>query len=278
MWWMWIVGPALVLVIYVLTSARDKRSEAEVERWRAAFWPRTQRDDEIASEGGYRKAPALEKAGKAGAKKVASLPGPLHRMVLAAGGGDPVANIELVPKLAYLAARAANATNGSDHQTVVARLDEPAPAFTLRPLPIIEGERVPNTGVAFKKDPDFMALFLVEPFGDKPASSPAASSSDEVAKKIRGFLSRPIRDALRELPEAWLRVEEKAMALTLYGPADAEKIDQLVTAADVIFAEYGAGGGPSLFGEEDEAEAEAAPPPPKPKKKGSAEKPAQAKR
>ncbi len=180
-------------------------------------------------------------------------------------------NIELVPKLAYLAARAANATNGSDHQTVVARLDDPAPAFTLRPLPIIEGERVPNTGVVFKKDPDFMALFLVEPVVDKP-------STDDAAKKIRGFLSRPIRDALRELPEVWLHVEEKAMGLTLYGPADAEKIDQLVTAADVIFAEYGAGGGPSLFGEEDEGEVDAAPPPPKPKKKGNAEKAAPAKR
>jgi hypothetical protein len=71
------------------------------------------------------------------------------------------------------------------------------------------------------------------------------------------------------------------MAVTLYGPADAERINELVTLADVIFAEYGADGGPSLFGDaEEEEEAKPAPAPPPPSKKadkkkgGGAQKPA----
>jgi hypothetical protein len=276
MWWMWIVGPILVLIIYVLTGARDKRSEAEIDRWRRSMGPKSVVRKEHA---GYRDRKELTEPGP-GAKLVTSLPGPLHRMVEAAGGGAPVARIELVPKLAYLAAMAANATSASDHQTVVTRLEEPAPSFTVRPLPIVEGARIANTGIEFKKDPEFTALFLVEaathPAGSKASTAP--SSADQ-AKKIRAFLSRPIRDALRELPDAWLRVAGKAMALTLYGPADADKLNQLVTAADAIFAEHGAGGGPSLFGDLDEEEDEAdedeageAPPSPPPVKKGTADK------
>jgi hypothetical protein len=264
MWWMWIVGPILVLIIYRLTGARDKRSEAEVERWRRSMGPKSVVRKERA---GYRDGKELIEAGP-GARTVMSLAGPLHRMVQAAGGGDPVARIELVPKLAYLAAMEANAMSGSDHQSVVARLEEPALSFIVRPLPIVEGRRVANTGIEFKKDPDFMALFLVE-----------ADTDADQAKKVRGWLTRPIRDALRDLPDAWLRVEGKAMAITLYGPADADKLNQLVTVADVIFAEYGADGGPSLFGdmdedEEEDAEAvkESPPPPPPPAKKGKAAK------
>jgi hypothetical protein len=285
MWWMWIVGPALLLVIYLLTGARDKRAEAEVERWRRDFWPRVKADEVEGSN--YRAPPIEAKAapvpGGRGAKQVSSLPGLLHRMILACGGGEPVMRIELVPKIAYLAAFAAGPATLSDQKTVVARLEAPVPAFSARPLPIMEGARLANTGVAFKKDPDFMSFFLVEAGTDPGANAPDANAlvapSPEVTKKIRAFLSRPIRDALRDLPDAWLRIEDKAMALTLYGPVDAEKIDQLVTIADVIFAEYGADGGPSLFGEEDDAddddEAAKAPKPPaaakaKPKKKPAA--------
>lgn len=266
MWWMWIVGPILVLIIYRLTGARDKRSEAEVERWRRSMGPKSVVRKERA---GYRDGKELIEAGP-GARRVTSLSGPLHRMVQAAGGGDPVARIELVPKLAYLVAMEANAMSGSDHQSVVARLEEPAPSFSLRPLPIVEGNRVANTGIEFKKDPDFMALFLVE-----------ADTDPDQVKKLRGWLARPIRDALCDLPDVWLRVEGKAMAITRYGPADADKLNKLVTVADVIFAEYGAEGGPSLFGDiddddqEEEAEAAKAPPsplPPPPAKKGKAAK------
>lgn len=277
MWWMWIVGPILVLIIYGLTGGRDKRSEAEIERWRLSMGPKS----------AVRKKPAGSRGGKdgpapgPGAKRVMSLPGVLHRLVEAVGGGTPVARIELVPKFAYLAAMEANATSGSDHQTVVARLDEPAPSFTVRPLPIVEGERVANAGIQFKKDPEFMDLFLTEAIGNPSAFGTAAPPpSAEEAKRIRSFLSGPVREALRELPDAWLRVEGKAMALSLYGPADADKLNQLMTAADVIFAEYGAGGGASLFGDEeeddeaeDEDEAEEAAPAPPPANKN---KPARA--
>src|SRR5262245_24673441 len=232
MWWLWIVGPILVGIIYAVTAGRDRRIEAEVERFRAKL--------------------------PEGAKKIMSLPGPLHRMVLAAGGGEAVQRIELVPKLAYLASMAANAVCLSDHQTVVCKLEDAAPRFSVRPLPIVEGERIVNTGVEFKKDAEFMALFLTEATM-APASplSPAPAPSADSSKKIRNFLSRPIRDALRELPDAWLRVEDKALALTIYSPIDADRIHQLVSVADVIFAEYGAGGGPSLLGEDDDDEEEA---------------------
>ena len=88
----------------------------------------------------------------------------------------------------------------------------------------------------------------------------------QATKKIRSWLSRPVRAALRDLPDAWLYVQGKAMALVLYGPADASKLNELVTAADVIFAEYGEDGGPSLFNDEDDEDdsVEAAPPPPPP--------------
>lgn len=257
MWWMWIVGPILVSVIYVVTAGRDRRLEAAIKRFR-------------------QKLPSV-----LGAKKVMSLPGPLHRLVLAAGGGDPVERIELVPKLAYLASMAANAVCMSDHQTVVGRLEDKAPSFVVRPLPLIEGQRVANNGVEFKKDAEFMAVFLTESgAGQATAVGPTAPPSAEVSKKIRAFLSRPIRDALRDLPDAWLRVEEKSFALTIYGPNDEDKIHQLVTVADVIFAEYGADGGPSLLGDEgdeeedDAAEEEDEPPPPPPPAKKS--KPAKA--
>jgi hypothetical protein len=208
-------------------------------------------------------------------------------------------NFELVPKLAYLAVMSANAQTGSDHQTVSAKLDDAAPSFTVRPLPIVEGERAPNTGIEFKKDPEFMALFLVESAGLAPAAPPppakgakeaappAPPASDaELAKKIRAWLSRPVREALRDLPEAWLRVQGKTMALTVYGAVDAEKINELVTVADAIFAEYGADGGPSLFGDADEdadasaperaspSKPAAAPPPKKSKAKPAPSKPA----
>jgi hypothetical protein len=46
----------------------------------------------------------------------------------------------------------------------------------------------------------------------------------------------------------------KAMAFTLYGPADAQRFEDLVAAADIVFAEYGAEGGPSLLPEDAPAE------------------------
>jgi hypothetical protein len=240
MWWLWIAGPVAAALVYVLTGWRDRRREAAIERWQALMNERDGR--------------------KKGVKRVSSLPGPLMRMVDVAGGGQPVAYFELVPKFAYLALMGADSMNGSDHHTVVCKLEDPAPALTARPLPIIEGERIPNDGVLFKKDPDMTALYLVERTVEGKPQPAAGEAAD---KAIRRWLSPPVRAALKDLPEAWLRVDGKAMSLTLYGPADADRLNDLLTTADVVFAEYGADGGPSLFGDDEEDEEDAAPPPAK---------------
>jgi hypothetical protein len=288
MWWMWIVGPFLVALIWLTTGWRDRRREGEVERWRRTMGPKSASDKEAA---GYR---TTKKVGKPatgpGAKVASALPGSLQRLINEAGGGDALGHYELVPKLAYLSAMAANLVTGSDFHVVTGKLEESAPAFIVRPLPIIEGERIANTGIELKKDPEFMGLFQVDAVtaanvpppkpGSKEAQAPLSDADS--AKKIRSWLARPVRNALRDLPDAWLYVQGRAMALVLYGPADAEKLDALVTTADLIFAEYGDDGGPSLFGddEDDEMEEEPAPlpPPPSAKKKSKpAAKPAAAK-
>jgi hypothetical protein len=247
---LWILGPVAAALAYVLTGWRDRRREAEIERWRVMM---------------------DERAGRAaGVKRVESLPGPLMRMVDAAGGGQPVAYFELVPKIAYLALMAADSMNGSDHHTVVGKLEDPAPMLTAHPLPIVEGERIPNTGVLFKKDPDMTELYLVERAIEGKPEAPASEGTD---KAIRKWLSPPVRAALKDLPDVWLRADGKAMALSLYGPADAEKLSELITTADVVFAEYGADGGPSLFGDDEEDEAEeAVAPAPVPAKKDAPKK------
>lgn len=299
MWWMWIVGPILLALIWLATGRRNPRREGELARWRRTMGPARLVEKERA---GYRSSKQVGKPGP-GAKIVSALPGPLQRVIDAAGGGDVLGHYELVPKLAYLSAMSANLLTGSDLQAVTGKLEDDAPAFIVRPVPLIEGEPAPTSGIEFKKDPEFTALFQVEPVvvthtsptrpGSKEKAPPQPLSEAEQAKKIRGWLSRPVRDALRDLPDAWLYVQGRAMALVLYGTADAAKLDELVTVADVIFAEYGEDGGPSLFNDEDDVddvddvnseedededdEVEAAPPPPKKKSKPAA-KPASAKR
>jgi hypothetical protein len=290
MWWMWIVSPVLLALIWLTTGWRDRRRESEIERWRRTMGPGSVVEKEPA---GYRSGKQVGKPGP-GAKLVSALPGPLQRVLDAAGGGDALGHYELVPKLAYLSAMAANAVAGSDLQAVTGKLEDDVPAFIVRPAPMIEGESALSTGIEFKKDPEFTALFQIDPVvttnappprpGSKEAKAQQQPLSDaERAKKIRSWLSRPVRDALRDLPDAWLYVQGRTMALVLYGTADAAKLDELVTVADVIFAEYGEDGGPSLFGDDDDEgddEAEAAPPPKKskPAAKPAAAKPAATKR
>lgn len=255
MWWLWIVGPMAMAMLYLVTDWRDKRRETEVEQWRLGMGPRPRAPQKAT---GYRQGKQATPP-PAGAKKVAALPGPLARILLAAGGGERVGYFELVPKLAYLAVMGGDATSGSDHQTVVARLDDQAPTFMVRPLPILEGQRELNTGVQFKKDPAFMEQFQVERSHEAGLALVGSEAADKI---IRKWLSPPLREALMDLPDAWLRVEGKTMALTLYGPTDADKLSDLVTAADIVFAEYGAEGGPSLLGDDEDAEV-AAPAPAK---------------
>lgn len=221
MWWLWFIGPIGVVVLYVLTGfANDDREQRE----RAAS--------------SWRKGPG------GGAKIVRRLPPELAIALDDAGGGRAFTNYELFPKIAYLALMGSDAVAASDHQTIVGSLDGDPPSFVVRPLPILDGKRVANSGVQFPKDEDFMAEFLVE---------------GEDATRIEKWLSRPLRTALLDVPTAWLRVRGKTMALTVYGFADEEQIDELVLTADTIFAEHGAQGGPSLLGVDEGEEQEVAP-------------------
>jgi hypothetical protein len=287
MWWMWIVGPFLIALIWLATGFRDRRREREVEVWRRSMGPRHVEKE----SSGYRTTKKIVTTPTGpGAKIVGALPGPLQRVIDAAGGGHAVGHYELVPKIAFLSAMSANLLTGSDLQAVTGKLEDSAPTFVVRPLPIIEGERIANTGIEFKKDPDFTGLFQVDAGVEPPKATPPGAkvtlpspdaTEAATAKKIRSWLSRPVRAALRDLPDAWLYVQGKAMALVLYGPADASKLNELVTIADVIFAEYGEDGGPSLFDEDDDEDdsvaAAPAPPPPGSKKSKPAAKTASAK-
>jgi hypothetical protein len=225
MWWLWVLGPIAVGVIYLLTGQEDKRRLDELETWRTTLGPKP-----VGKSSGKGKTPP-------GTKRVPSVPGPLSALVAEVGGGRPIGYFELVPRLAYLCVMSANAVEGSDFQTVVAKLAKAGPTFTARPLPIVDGTRVANEGIPFKKDEEFAEAFLVE---------------GEDTKAVLRWLTRPLRDALREMPDVWLSVDGTAMALTLFGSVDASRIDELVRTADAIFEAYGADGGPSLVGDDED--------------------------
>lgn len=170
-------------------------------------------------------------------RRVASLPPELARLLPTVGEGRPIAYYQLKKNIAYFAVVEADAYNLSDFCTVLMALEEPAPRFVLRPLPIVEGRRIKNTGIKFKDDPEFTEEFLIE--------APVGGAAD--AQAVREFLTEEARDSLFELPKAWLVVEKNAMALSVYGSFDADTADKLVEVADVLFAEHGAEGGPTLF-------------------------------
>lgn len=218
--WKWLTGPVVLAVLYYVTGDRTGRREREVEVWRAARSPK-------------KGEPA--RAGKPGAKKLSELPGEVAALVDNVGGGSALAGFELAPKLAYLAVMNSDLVSGSDHQTVVAKLDGPPLSFTARPLPVIDGARAAQTGIEFKKDPEFTEQFLVE-------------GAD--AKAVKKWLIAPIRQAMLDLPDVWLTVRGRMMALTLFGSADAAQLEELIGVADTMFGEHGAGGAPSLIGEE----------------------------
>lgn len=246
--WLWYVGPIVVAIVYLWTALVPTRRERwrlrELRRWVKDFLGPLPSD----APAGKTKRPELA-APAAPSRLVGRLPPAFDELLERVGLGRTVGNVTLVPKLAYLAVRGANRVGGSDHQTVIAKLGKPAPAFVVRPMPVVEGRRQEGTGVEFDNDPAFSEQFLVE-------------GSD--AKAIRRWLDSAARETLLELPGAWLRVEGRHLALTLYGDADADRLDELVGAADALFAERGSGGAPSLFGEPqdddegDEAAADAA--------------------
>ncbi|HVK64433.1 MAG TPA: hypothetical protein VM694_08165 [Polyangium sp.] len=238
MWWLWIVAPIAAGLIFVLTGQVDKRALSAIEAWRDAF--------------GARRAGAKARAKAAGAKKkkgkdprpkrIAGLATPLGRVAELAGGGKLLGDYELVPKVAYARFVLGDVAGSSDHQTVIVAMEEAGPTFTARPLPFVDGKSAPNTGIQFRKHPEFMEAYLVE-------------GATSLAKAIGKWLTRPLRELLCESNEVWVRVEGKALALTIYGPVREEKIAALLEVADLFVAEHGAEGGPSLFGEEEETRA-----------------------
>lgn len=235
MWWLF--GPVGAAYVFWITAGVDDRRRKQAEQWRAAA-------------GGPRR--VGEVAGPASKRrKKAAGPGPdLLRLVEEAGGGIDVGTYELHPGLAYVTFRAADSATLSDYTAVLLRLEESQPRFSVRPLPIIEGKRVANVGILFKKDRAFTEAYLVE---------------GVEAAKIRRFLTADLREELLALPDLWVRVEGTALSIGLYGSPSASTVEKLVDIADAIFAEHGAGGGPALVAGDDEAP-KAPPPPPKKKK------------
>ncbi len=245
--WLWIAGPLMVLIVWFLTTRTSKERQRrlrEADLWRKNAAPeRSVTTPEPEQQGApYRPDPAKKKDAKTSKKeraegppRVSSIPAGLHAAALTVGGGEPIAHYQLVKDLAYLTLVEANVTAGSDYQAVSAKLEEGGPMMSIRPLQRIDGVPIPNTGVQFKKDPELMNLFLIE---------------GPDAKAIGRWLSAPLRRALCENPNAWVRVEGKTMTVSAFGTLEADKLDRLVELADTIFAEHGAEGGPSLFGEE----------------------------
>lgn len=239
MWWLWIVAPIAAGLIFVLTGQVDKRALSAIEAWRDALGARRAGKGKARSKA----AGAKKKKGKdARPKRVGALPPPLAPVAELAGGGKLLGNYELVPKVAYAHFVQGDLAGSSDHQTVIVALEEPGPAFTARPLPFVDGKVAPNTGIQFKKHPEFMDAYVVE-------------GSTAAAKAIGKWLIRPLRELLCESGEVWVRVEGKALALSIYGTVREEKIAALLEIADVFVAEHGAEGGPSLFGEDEDARA-----------------------
>ena len=238
MWWLWIVAPIAAGLIFVLTGQVDRRALTAIETWRDALGARRSGQGKARS-----KAPRAKKKGKdRRPKRVGILPTDLGRVAELVGGGRLLGDYELVPKVSYARFVQGDLAGSSDHQTVIVRMEEMGPSFSARPLPFVDGKPAPNTGIEFRKHPEFMDAYLV----DGPAVS---------AKSIGKWLTRPLRELLCESGEVWVRVEGKAMALTIYGPIREDKIAALLEIADVFVAEHGADGGESLFGEDEETRA-----------------------
>ncbi len=220
--WLWFAGPLTFIFVAVVfslwPSAEERRLRRELLRWlRTMLGPRPGEGDALAS------------------RLVRALPLPLNALLTEEGEATRVADIVLVPKFAYLAVRAADATTSTNRYTVLCRLQKPAPRIRCKPLAIVDGRPTENDGIPFK-DAEFMDHYVVE--GPDP-------------RGVKRWLRRDIREALMQFPDLWLRTEGKVMALSFQGYADAEMLDELIEVADVIFAEYGAGGGEPLFVEQE---------------------------
>jgi len=222
-------------LIYYMTGEPDPKNRREIDLFREFPARRAvllELDDEVPfSAIVQRSRQSVPKV----LREVKELPPPFPLILPTIGDGKAAAYFQLKKKLAYVAFVEHDDNSVSDYATVLMKLDENGPTFTARPLPIVDGVRVQNTGVVFREDPEFSSQYLIE----------VPARHDPQA--IRAFLSHVVREELLTFPAVWLSVHGNVMALTLYGPFDAEKVDNLVDVADVLFAEYGADEGPSLL-------------------------------
>lgn len=219
-------------LIYFITGDPDPRKKKEFDEFR--HFPARRDIDANASP--YRQQMLrgqLEQSRLL--KRVETLPPPFARMLPVVGEGRAFGFLQLKEDLAYVAFVEADDHNVSEYVSVLMLLDEQMPTFVVRPLPIVDGARVPNIGPRFAEDAAFSAQYLIEL---DPKANPHA---------VKSFLSPIVREELLSLPAVWLHVHNKVMALTLFGRYDAESVDHLVDMADVLFLDYGAEGGPSLL-------------------------------
>lgn len=223
---LWVSIPLGAWIIWRATEPAQGRDEPAIERFRQFEVPE---EPETESEG-YRATKLKPKSRTVALKSVVAAPGDLAFLLERVGGGTPERVFELHPKIAYATLFRATELTISDHVTLLLRLEEAAPTLSVRPL--VPAEAPPADVVAFKKDVEFSQRFQVV---------------GKDAKAVRAFLSAVVRDALLDMPEAWLEVQGQAMSLSLFGAFDADRAKQLVELADVLFAEYGADGGPSLL-------------------------------
>lgn len=262
MWWLWIVGPIVVGLIFALTGKVDERALQEIVAWREQLGARrlkllrkakAKADAHIkaANDTVWRGKQALPTEGETKPKRpkdqrpkpVGGLAREFGPVIEEIGEGRVVGQYELAPKVAYARFVTSDVEGSSDHQSILIRLAEPGPPFTAHPLPLLdETSRIPNTGIEFRKDPEFFSTYMVE-------------ADAKLAKDIGKWLSRDLRELLREHGDVWLCVRGRAMALTVYGLIREEKIASLMDLAEVFVAEHGAEGGPSLIGETDRSNA-----------------------
>lgn len=161
-------------------------------------------------------------------KKVQQCPTDLALALEQIDGGKTISFFEIHPKIAYVAIHQNDSGSLSDWTTVLLKLDARGPSLELRPL--VVGDPLPSRSIGFK-DEEFAARFVIE--GDDP-------------KAVRAYLIPELRDELLENDDVHLLVQDKTMALTIYGAFDRARAMRLLDVADVFFAEYGAEGGPSL--------------------------------
>lgn len=216
---LWIAVPLGTLIAWI--ASRPKK-----DRWTGALASFASFDfdaEPTEGEAPPKKAPAV-------LKQVTALPGDLAPILERVGDGAPVAFYEIHPKIAYVAVVASDLYAASDYTSIVMKLDAMAPQFEARPL--VPTDPPPAQPIGFTKDKDFTERYVVE--GMEP-------------KRVRSFLSEPLRTELCDAPGTWVRAEGKTLSVTVYGEFNLKTAQALLDTADVFFAEYGADGGPSLL-------------------------------